>query len=204
MFIYEFSQQSAEWFNVRKGKITASHAQAIGNCGKGLDTYINEIMSEYYSSKDRESFSNKHTERGNELEAIARDIYELQTGNKVDLIGFVEYNEFVGCSPDGFVGEDGGIEIKCPDDKEYFKLLLNGKSEIDSGYIWQVQMNLLITGRKWWDLVFYNPNYKKSMFIYRIIPDKEKQDRLLEGFKLAEDKIKNIINQLTIKMCSIK
>ena len=55
-------QGSDDWFAIRKGKLTASHAQAIGNIGKGLDTYINELMSEYYSSGEKEQFTNKHTE----------------------------------------------------------------------------------------------------------------------------------------------
>jgi len=196
MKIHNLEQRTKEWFEIRKSKVTASHATAIGNCGKGLDTYIIELMAEYYSSGEKEKFSNKHTDRGCELEDQARVIYELTTGQIVNQVGFVEYKDFIGGSPDGLIGDDGGIEIKCIDDIGYFKLLLNGEKEISSDYLWQIQMYLLITGRKWWDFVAYNPNYKKSMFIYRITPDKEKQDRLLEGFKLAEEKIKNIINQL--------
>lgn len=190
MRILNFEQQSKEWFDCRKGKITASHAQAIGNCGKGLETYINELMSEYYSSGEKERFSNKHTDRGNELEPIARDIYEMETGNKVDEVGFCELNEFVGCSPDGFVGKEGGIEIKSLDDKAYFELLI--EQNINTSYLWQIQMNLLITDRKWWDFVAYNPNYKKSIYIKRILPDKEKFEELEKGFKIAIDKIKNL------------
>lgn len=196
MIVYDFEQRTPDWFNIRKAKVTASHATAIGNCGKGLDTYILELMAEYYSSGEKDKFSNKHTDRGCELEDQASDIYELMTGQKLDKVGFIEYNEFVGGSPDRLVGDDGGVEIKCIDDVGYFKLLLNGEKEISSDYLWQIQMYLLITGRKWWDFLAYNPNYKKSMFIHRITPDKEKQDRLLEGFKIAEEKIKNIINQL--------
>jgi putative phage-type endonuclease len=180
-------QGSDDWFAIRKGKLTASHAQAIGNIGKGLDTYINELMSEYYSSGEKEQFTNKHTERGNELEPVARQIYELENDCVVEQVGFIEYNDYVGCSPDGLIGEDGGLEIKCIDDKGYFQCLLN--NEIDSKYIWQVQMNLLITGRRWWDLVIYNPNYQKSMLVYRIEPDNKKQEALLEGFKTGEAQI---------------
>jgi hypothetical protein len=147
-------------------------------------------MSEYYSSGEKEQFTNKHTERGNELEPIARDIYEMDTGNKVEQVGFCEMNEFVGCSPDGLIRKDGGVEIKSIDDKGYFNLLIDKK--IDSAYIWQIQMNLLITGRKWWDFVAYNPNYEKSIYIERILPDKEKFKKLETGFETA----KNLINNL--------
>ena len=65
MKIINCEQGTPEWFEERKGIMTASHAQAIGNAGKGLDTYIHELMAEYYSSGEKEQFSNKHTERGN-------------------------------------------------------------------------------------------------------------------------------------------
>ena len=188
-------QQSDEWYKIRRGKITASHATAIANCGKGLNSYILEIMADYFSCAEKEQFSNKHTERGNKLEPIARSIYEIETGNQVKQVGFIEYNDYVGCSPDGLVGDDGGIEIKCPDDKEYFKLLLEKEGAISSDYMWQVQMNLLITERKWWDLIFYNPNYKQTIIVFRIYPDEEAQKKLKQGFIIAEKKIKNIIKQ---------
>lgn len=199
MQIHNVEQGTDEWFAVRKGKMTASHAQAIGNNGKGLETYITELMAEYFSSGEKEQYSNKHTERGNELEPIARHIYELETGQTIEKVGFVEYNEFVGCSPDGLIREDGGWECKSIDDVKYFKHLMNGESEIDSSYLWQIQMNLLITGRKYWILTVYNPNFKKSMCNYRIEPDKEKQDALLKGFEIGTKKILEIkqkINEL--------
>lgn len=193
MKIYkDIEQGSDEWFAIRKGKGTASHATAIGNNGKGLDTYVKEVASEYFSSGEKEQFSNKHTDRGNELEPIARSIYELETGRTVEQIGFAEYNEFIGCSPDGLV-EDGMIEIKSMDDKGYFNFLL--EQEIDSGYIWQCQMNMLILDKKWCDFIAYNPNYKKSTVIKRILPDEEKFAKLKEGFKSFEIKIKELINK---------
>jgi len=194
MKIHEIEQQSPEWFNVRKLKATASHATAIGNCGKGLDTYVLEIVAEYLSSADKEQFSNKHTDRGNELEPQARAIYELTTGKDVKQVGFIEYNDYVGCSPDGLIDDDGVLEIKCIDDVGYLKMLLG--EEISSDYQWQIQMNLLITGRKWWDFVAYNPNFKQSIIIKRVVPDKDKQEKLSNGFILAENKIKEILNKL--------
>lgn len=194
--IHDVEQGSPEWFDIRMGKMTASHAQAIGNCGKGLDTYITELMSEFFSSKEKEQFSNSHTDRGNEYEPTARELYEFENDVEVKEVGFVEFNEYVGASPDGLVGEDGGVEIKCIDDKDFFKHLLNGEKEVDSKHIWQIQMNLLITGRKWWDLIIYNPNYKKSMCVYRILPDVEKFNGLREGFQKGEEMIKNIKKQI--------
>lgn len=185
-------QGSEEWFNARKGKMTASHAQAIGNCGKGLDTYIVELMAEYYSSGEKEQYSNKHTERGNELEPLARSMYEFETGNTVEQVGFILMNDYVGASPDGLVGEDGLIEIKCVDDVSYLKHLLGGEKEVDSKYKWQVQMQMLVTGRKWVDLVVYNPNFKKSMLIFRMTPNQEQIEDLKTGFEIGIKRIEEI------------
>lgn len=196
MKIHNFEQQSPEWFEIRKGKLTASHAQAIGNNGKGLDTYIMELMSEYHSSGEREIYTNKDIERGIELEEFAREMYELETGNKVVQVGFLEHNEFSGCSPDGLIKADGGIEVKAPKDINHFKMIVNGEKEIESKYIWQIQMNLLITGRVWWDFVSYNPNYKKSLLIFRIKPDEEKERKLKGGLLRGEKKIKELKNSL--------
>lgn len=196
MVIHDVEQGSPEWFERRKGKMTASHATAIGNAGKGLETYIVELMAEYYSSGDKEHFSNRHTDRGNEYEPVARELYSFEQGVDVEEVGFIEFNEYVGSSPDGLVGEDGGIEIKCIDDVKYFKHLLNGESEIDSGHIWQIQMNLLVSERKWWDLVIYNPNFERSMCVYRIYPDAVKFTQLEVGFQKGAEMINNIKNKI--------
>lgn len=196
MEIKNFEQGSPEWFNVRKGKMTASHATAIGNSGKGLDTYIHTIMAEFYSSGEKEEFGTKDTERGNEYEPIARAVYELDNDVTVDEVGFMEYNEYVGASPDGLIGEDGGLEIKSINDTNYFSYLLNGESEISSSYIWQIQMNLLISGRKWWDLVIYNPNFKRSMLVFRILPDQEKFEALEKGFAKGIELINSIKSKI--------
>lgn len=189
MKIHNMEQKSEEWFAIRKGKMTASHAQAIATNGKGLDTYILEMMSEYYSSGEKEYYSNKDTERGNELEPIAREWYEMKTDNKVEEVGFIEFDEYAGCSPDGLIGDDGLVEIKCPNDNNYFKVLLNGEKAIESKYVWQVQMQMLLMGRKWCDLVYYNPNFKESIKIFRIELDDAKTTKLSEGLRAGREKI---------------
>lgn len=195
MIIYNCQQQSEEWYKLKSDKLGASNATAIANQGKGLNTEISKKMADYFSSQEKEHYSNPDTDRGNELEPLARDMYELETGNKVEQVGFVQHSDHIGCSPDGLVNEDGGLEIKCPKDEVYFKILIDGEKEIPSDYIWQCQMNLLITERKWWDLMFYCPNYKKSSVIFRIYPDEEKFNKLRQGFIIAEEKIKTLLNK---------
>ncbi|NLA25273.1 MAG: YqaJ viral recombinase family protein [Bacteroidales bacterium] len=195
--IHNMEQRSDEWFAIKKGKASASRAQAIGNGGKGLENYVIEIMAEYYSIAERENYINEHMQRGIELEPIAKQVYELEHDCEVREIGFAEYNEYIGCSPDGLVGKDGMIEIKCPCDRIYLGILINEK--IDSGYEWQCQMNMLILKRKWCDLIFYNPNFKRSMYIKRLKADKKAHEKLLKGFIKVEEEIKKIKNK--IKIC---
>ena len=186
-------QRSDEWFAIRLGKMTASNAQCIAANGKGLESYIYSVLTEKYSN-NKESYTNGDMERGVELEDQARMTYEIEN-QKVIEVGFIEHNEYAGCSPDGLVGDEGGIEIKCPNDVNFFKLLCNGEKEIDMKYIWQVQMCLLISGRKWWDLIFYNTNFEKNMMIFRITPEISKQEKLIVGI----EKGKKLINELTQK-----
>lgn len=164
--------------------MTASHAQAIASAGKGLDTYVRELLVEIHSTADKEVYTNEHTERGNELEEVARSLYELETGHIVETVGFVEYNEYSGCSPDGLVGDDGLVEFKCPADKKYLDLLLDEK--IDTGYVWQVQMQMLVTGRTWCDLVFFNPNFERSMYIKRIEADPAAHAKIIAGLQAGK------------------
>lgn len=193
MKIHKMEQRSDEWFAIRLGKMTASNAQCIAANGKGLESYIYSVLTEKYSN-NKESYTNGDMERGVELEDQARMTYEIEN-QKVIEVGFIEHNEYAGCSPDGLVGDEGGIEIKCPNDVNFFKLLCNGEKEIDMKYIWQVQMCLLISGRKWWDLIFYNTNFEKNMMIFRITPEISKQEKLIVGI----EKGKKLINELTQK-----
>jgi len=189
----DVKQGSEEWYKLRCLMLTASYAQQIAANGAGLKTYVMELLKDYYSTADRENFSNRHTERGNELEESAAFVYSMQTGRKTEKSGFVVmdgYDEMVGCSPDYYVDDDGLIEIKCPDDKGYFDVLVNEK--IDSKYLWQMQMQLLVTGRKWNDYVVYNPNFSKDLFIKRVEPDEESFEKLKKGFESGVKMLKEI------------
>lgn len=201
---HNVEQRSPEWFALRNQyPLTASVAQAIGNNGKGLETLCWEKIAERNSSAEKEVYTNDDMARGVELEAQARSIYELEHGVTVDEVGFIT-NEaislIVGASPDGLVGGDGLIEIKCPKDVVFVKLLFEEKStgtfSVDSGYMWQMQMQLLVSEREWVDYVVYNPNFAKPMLVQRITKDEEMHEKLKVGFKIAEKFIKNIETKL--------
>ena len=188
-------QRTPEWHALRqKYPLTASNAQAIGNNGKGLETLVWTVLAEKHSFAEKDNYTNKDLERGVELEPQARAIYELETGNKVEVIGFATDEDITkvgGASPDGLVGEEGLVEIKCFEDSKHFKFSVTGL-EIESQYQWQMQMQMLITGRKWCDFVAYNPNFKDSLLVIRVTPDKEMQEKIREGLKTGEKIIKEI------------
>lgn len=194
MQIHNVQQGSKEWFDLRvKYPLTASEAQSIGNQGKGLETLCWEKVAEKYSSADKERFSNEHTERGKELESQGRKLYELETGNKVVEVGFItdeDISKVGGVSPDGLIGENGLFEEKCFDDVKHFKMIV--EPTIESKYMWQMQMQMLFTGRKWCDFVSYNPNFKQNLVIVRVNRDPKYHLDILEGLVIGEKLIKEI------------
>lgn len=198
MIIYEnIIQQTPEWFAIKDGKMSASHGTAIGNCGAGLKTYARKLVKEMRPNHVRDNYTNKDMERGNNYEPIARQVYEYENDLIVKQVGFVQHNDFVGCSPDGLVGVDGGLELKARNDDIHWGLLLG--DAIDSGTIWQMNMCMLICNRKWWDFGSYNPNFKKSLFVKRFFPDEKKQASLLKGFGLGEQMIKELLENENVQ-----
>ena len=188
--IVDVIQGSPEWNKLREKRMTASHGQAIGANAKGLITYIREKMCALYSTGEKISYTNANMEYGIEQESVAVMLYEFETDNKVQKIGFFILNDYIGCSPDGLIGKEGLIEIKCPTDKVYFNLLLDEK--IDSGYVWQMQMQLYVTGRMWCDYVVYNPNFDQQLFITRIVRNEEMINKIKAGIESGKILIEEI------------
>ena len=193
MKIHNFEQRTEDWYNIRKGKMTASNADTIIANGKGLETYIYNLMAEYYSSAEKENYINADMQRGIDLEPEARLEFEFYTDLDVQEVGFIEYNEFIGVSPDGLIGDDGLIEIKCPNDSVYFKLLLS--DNIKPEYIAQMQMQLYVTDRQYCYFVSYNPNFEKSLYIKKITRDEEMIEKLKKGLDKGTEFIKEIKKQ---------
>lgn len=199
MKIYrDIEQRSREWFDIRKLKFTASNATAIRANGKGLETLAKELVREYYSSRTYEEYTadvtNKHLNRGCKYEDMARSIYQIETGNKVDVVAFVEKSKHVGCSPDGLVGLDGLLEIKNPDDKVYFDYIMTGK--IDSGHYNQIQMQLFVTERQWCDYFVFNPNFTPNFVLKRIYRDDEAIAQIAEGLRKGEILLNEILHKV--------
>lgn len=195
MKIYDkIEQGSPEWFALRLGKLTGSDAQAIATSGKGLETLAYKKVAERMTGKTEEQYTNEDMARGNELEALARNTYELETGKIVKRIGFAEFDENIGSSPDGLVGEDGMIEVKCKNDPLFVKYMYERK--IESAHNWQIQMNLHILNREWCDYIVFNQNFPKTMIITRIHKNESDIIKIKAGIATGISMINNILKKV--------
>lgn len=181
-------QRSPEWFEQRMGRITASRfADAIamnkktGKPTAARETYARTLAAEILSGRPKHSISSQSLAWGTEAEQFAREAYELETGLVVTDAGFSLHYEFdfIGGSPDGFVGNDGLIEIKCPHDEQvHIGTWLEG---MPADHIPQVQGNLMVTGRAWLDFISYDPRQAEPyrLYVQRITRDDEYIEKTL-------------------------
>lgn len=158
-------QGTPEWRAARLGLATASRMDAVmakgrsGNPSATRDNYIAQLVVERLTGVSVDSYTNAAMERGTELEPEARAAYEFQAGVTVKEAGFVPhpYIANTGGSPDGLVGDDGLIEIKCPNMATHLATVRSG--EIARGYVLQIQWCMAVTGRQWCDFVSYDPRF---------------------------------------------
>jgi len=164
--VFNFEQGSVSWFEARLGKPTASEFHRIMDTGfnyrKGEMpyTFLCEKVAEKWRGEPLPGFAGSwETDQGKIREvADARPWYELEYDCDVQQVGFIETDDGrCGCSPDGLIGDEGGIEIKCPEPIAHTKYLLSG--ELPSAYIQQVHGSLFVTGRKWWKFLSYRREF---------------------------------------------
>ena len=190
----DIQQGTEEWLRLRLGKFTASTAQAIATNGKGLETLVFEKVAETMTGKLKEQYTNEDIERGHALEMIARNNYELETGNVVSEIAFIEMDEKIGCSPDGLIAEDGLVEIKCMNDAKFARYMYEMK--IDPAHQWQMQMQMLVSGRQWADYVVYNENFKRTTIIQRVTRNEADINKLRAGLVQGVAMLETILEKL--------
>jgi len=196
MKICNHEQGSPEWFEARLGIPSASMFSKIvttkGVWSTQADSYINQLVAERLTGEREEIYQSHHMIRGTELEPEARDMYCLMKDVEVQEVGFCLHDTLkAGCSPDGLVGEDGGIEIKCPAPATHVEYLRGGV--LPSRYKQQVMGCLWITQREWWDFVSYHPNMKP--LIVRVERDEEYIAALEECVTKAVNLIEENVNQ---------
>jgi putative phage-type endonuclease len=173
-------QGSTEWHMERLGRVTASRvADIIAKTKSGYstsrDNYAAQVIVERLTGVPTESFTNAAMQWGTDMEPEARAAYEFYRACDVDQVGFVPHPDIgdTGASPDGLVGTDGLIEIKCPITATHIDTLL--RRVVPGKYVTQMMWQMACTGRKWCDFVSFDPRMPESMrfFCVRVERDNE-------------------------------
>lgn len=198
-------QGSQEWLALRAGKFTGSRfADLMAMTKSGPSTsranLLTTLALERLTGQPEETFQNDAMRRGTELEPLARGAYEAHTGELVEQAAFVAHVSlpFCGVSPDGLLGSDGLVEIKCPASQaKHLAALRNGAHA--SEYKWQVQGQLWVSGRAWCDVVSYDPRFPEGLqlAIVRIERDEVAIKALEESCIAANIEVNAIVSELT-------
>lgn len=155
-------QGSEEWHDQRRGMVTASVVGKLvtptlkvadNDTSRGI---IATLVAERITGYTEPSFMNDDMARGVMHEPIARDRYAEVNDVTVEQVGFLVRDDWgyrIGASPDGLVGENGGLEVKCPRAKTHIRTIV--ANQVPSHYLAQVQACLLVSGREWWDFVSF-------------------------------------------------
>lgn len=200
-------QRSPEWFACRRGKVTASRIGDIlatirnGNWAASRKNYAAQLVTERLTGKDPEPFTNEAIEWGIAQEAPAREAYTKATGSAVIEVGFIDHPviPLAGASPDGLVGDDGLIEIKCPTTATHIERLLAADGAIPENYRLQMIWQMACTGRKWCDFVSFDPRLPEEMqlFISRL----ERDDKEL---KHVENEVEIFLNEVAATVAALQ
>jgi len=199
---HTFDQYTDEWWTKHAGIMSSSKFKKIVapttlKQSASRDAYLFEIAAEWRRiqrggepSKGGEGYVNHRIQWGIDHEPEARVAYAQYKGLEVQEVGLIEIDGLpAGCSPDGLIGTDGGLEIKCPGKGTHARSLYEQK--LPTEYIPQVQGSLWITGREWWDFFSYYPGLLSV--VIRVYPDR--------NFHRALDRE---INEAAIKLEHIK
>ncbi len=186
-------QRSEEWFTARLGKITASRINDVmatlksGGESASRKNYRTQLVVERLTGQKADSYTNGAMQWGTEHEPFARQSYEFFIGNDVAEVGFIEHPtiEMSGASPDGLIGTDGMIEIKCPNTATHIDWLLAGT--VPAEHLKQMQWQMECMDREWCDFVSYDPRLpvELQLFIVRC----ERDDVLLNEIRAAVIKL---------------
>jgi putative phage-type endonuclease len=189
-------QGTPEWHQLRLGKVTASRvADILAKTKTGpsasRNNYLIELALQRVTKTIQESYTNSAMEWGVQTEPHARVAYEVATGNFVDQVAFIDHPSIAGfgCSPDGLVGDDSLIEIKCPNSPthwEYFK-----SEEPPQKYVIQMQAQMAVTGRKWCDFVSFDPRMPERSQL--LIVCVERDDEFIANM---EEEIKKFLSEV--------
>ena len=200
----ELVQGTADWLQIRCGKLTASRvAEALAKTksgwGAGRDNVMAQLIAERLTGQPMETYTNAAMQWGTATEPQAREAYAAATFYTVTQVGFVHHPtiEGFGCSPDGLVEDDGLVEVKCPNTATHIDTLL--ALSIPEKYITQVQAQMSCTGRQWTDFVSFDPRMPENMrlFVKRVYRDDA-------AIKKMEADIADFLEQLHKKVTALR
>jgi len=196
-------QRSEEWFAARLGCVTASRtADVMAKTNSGYSAsrgnYMAQLITERLTGEKADGFSSSAMQWGTETEPQARNAYEIITGEDVLEDGFVAHPfiKGLGASPDGLVGSDGLVEIKCPNSATHIDTLLSEK--VPAKYVTQMQVQMMCCQREWCDFVSFDPRLPGDMnfWMKRVWADADRQKEIETEVLLflleAEDKLQRL------------
>jgi putative phage-type endonuclease len=196
-------QRTDAWFQTRLGKVTASKvADIIAKTQSGYSAsranYMAQLVCERLTGQKGEGFTNAALQHGIDTEPLARASYEALRDILVDEVGFVPHPSIImaGASPDGLVGDDGLLEIKCPNTATHIETLMS--KTVPGNYNTQMRFQMACTGRQWCDFVSFDnrlPN-ELQLFVKRVPRD----DKFI---KQMEDEVVKFLNELDIKIAQL-
>lgn len=198
-------QRTEDWFAERAGRFTGSRfvdAMARNKkTGEPLKAYkdlIWQVVVERMTGKPVDGPTGYALQWGTDVEPFAKEAYELETGDVVTESGFIVHPayDYIGCSPDGLIGTDGGIEIKCP--KSSVVHLERFVSGVPDEYLPQIFGCMWVTGRKWWRFVSFDPRMPEShrMLIITVERDNDYIAKLAGAVVQANEDANELMRQL--------
>ncbi len=202
-------QGTEGWFADRLGKVTASRlsdvlAKTKTGYSASRNNYMTQLVLETITQSRAESYTNLAMAWGTEQEPFARAAYEAKTGQMVEEVGFLPHLtiSLAGASPDGLVGDDGMVEIKCPSTSTALECWLTqsqGGNAVDSKYFAQMQWQMRCADRSWCDYVVFDPRMpaKAQLFVTRVERDEE-------WLKNAEEEVTKFLVEMQAKVETLK
>lgn len=196
-------QRSDQWFAARIGKVTASRvADVLAKTKTGYsasrDNYMAQLVCERLTGQREDFFTSAAMQHGTDTEPLARAAYESLKDVLVDEVGFVPHPSIImaGASPDGLVGDNGLLEIKCPNTATHIDTLLS--QTVPGKYNTQMQFQMACTDREWCDFVSFDNRLPEELqlFVKRVPRDNM-------YIKLMEDEIVKFLNELDIKIAQL-
>lgn len=197
-------QGSAEWHAARLGKVTASCLNDLlatvknGEAASRRD-YRMQLVVETLTGEPTEKYTNGDMKWGTEQEPFACDCYAFLKGYEVEQAGFIDHPEIVGygASPDGLIGDDGLVEIKCPKTATHVEWMLAGV--VPSQHYNQIQGQLDCTGRKWCDFASYDPRMPVDLqlFVVRVERDDCRIAEIRAAVMTMRKEVDDMVKKLT-------